>query len=105
MEFPRLVELHSKYGEMGVEFVSIDTAGGGAATDTFVAEHNATHTLLTDTRDIVSRSYRIVAIPVTVMIDHEGRVIYRHLGFADEMVPRLEGEIETLMAWKEASQT
>ena len=102
MEFPRLVELHTKYGDMGVEFISIDTGGGGAATDSFVAEHRASHTLLTDTRDRASRPYRIVAIPVTVLIDHEGRVMYRHLGFSDEMVPRLEGEIETLLAWKDA---
>ena len=54
-------------------------------------------------KDEVTSDYRIVAIPVTVIIDHEGRVMFRHLGFADEMVPRLEGEIETLLAWKEAS--
>ena len=100
---PRLVEIYEKYEGQGVKVVSIDSGTRSAAATAFLEEHNVRHLVLNDLKDEVTNTYRIVAIPVTVIIDHEGRVIFRHLGFADEMVPRLEGEIETLLAWKDAS--
>lgn len=100
---PRLVELNEKYEAQGVKFVSIDSGPRSAAADAFLEENGVRHFVLNDLKDEVTSDYRIVAIPVTVIIDHEGRVMFRHLGFADEMVPRLEGEIETLLAWKDAS--
>jgi hypothetical protein len=100
---PRLVEIHEKYESQGVKVVSIDSGTRSPAAAEFLEEHNVRHIVLNDLKDEVVTAYRVVAIPVTVMIDHEGRVMFRHLGFADEMVPRLEGEIETLLAWKAAS--
>lgn len=87
---------------MGVKVISIDSGTRSSAADQFLAENNVSHIVLNDLKDEVTSDYRIVAIPVTVIIDHEGRVMFRHLGFSDEMVPRLEGEIETLLAWKDA---
>jgi hypothetical protein len=95
--------MHEKYESQGVKFVSIDSGPRGPVVDEFLEENGVRHFVLNDLKDEVTSAYRIVAIPVTVIIDHEGRVMFRHLGFADEMVPRLEGEIETLLAWKEAS--
>ena len=67
------------------------------------SENGARHILLDDLNDEVSRDYRIVAIPVTVMIDDKGRAVFRHLGFEDSMVPRLKKEIDTLLAWRGAA--
>jgi peroxiredoxin len=100
---PRLVEIYEKYESQGVKIVSIDSGTRSTAASEFLTENNVRHLVLNDLKDEVTSAYRVVAIPVTVLIDHEGRVMYRHLGFADEMVPRLEGEIETLLAWKDAS--
>jgi hypothetical protein len=100
---PRLVEIYEKYEGQGVRVVSIDSGTRSPAATEFLAENNVRHLVLNDLKDEVTNTYRIVAIPVTVIIDHEGRVMFRHLGFDDEMVPRLEGEIETLLAWKDAS--
>jgi hypothetical protein len=99
---PRLVELHAKYESMGVQFVSIDSGTRSSAANAFLDENNVRHVVLNDMKDEVSSDYRVYAIPVTVMIDHEGRMVFRHIGFAEEMVPRLEGEIETLIAWRDA---
>jgi hypothetical protein len=95
--------MHGKYEAQGVKFVSIDSGARSAAAEAFLEENGVRHIVLNDLKDEVTSDYRIVAIPVTVIIDHEGRVMFRHLGFADEMVPRLQGEIETLLAWKDAS--
>ena len=103
MEFPRLVELHSKYEGLGVQFVSIDTGMGGAETAAFIEENNARHIFLSDTDDTASGAYRIFAIPVTVIIDQEGRAVFRHLGYTDETGDRIDKEIETLIVWRDAS--
>ena len=103
MEFPRLVELHEKYEDLGVQFVSIDTGAGGSETESFLEENNARHILLSDTDDTASGAYRIFAIPVTVIIDHEGRAVFRHLGYTDEIGDRLDKEIETLITWRDAA--
>ncbi len=103
MEFPRLVALHDKYEELGVQFVSIDSGASGAETESFLEEHNARHILLSDIDDKVSDAYRIFAIPVTVLIDHEGRAVFRHLGYTDEIGDRLDKEIETLIVWRDAA--
>jgi len=103
VELPRLVEIYEKYENRGVKVVSIDSGTRSLAATEFLAENNVRHQVLNDLDGEVMNTYRIVAIPVTVIVDHEGRVMFRHLGFADEMVPRLEGEIETLLAWKDAN--
>jgi len=103
VEFPRLVELHDKYEELGVQFVSIDTGMGGAETKTFIEENNARHIFLSDADDVASAAYGIFAIPVTVIIDQEGRAVFRHLGYTDEIGDRLDKEIETLIVWRDAA--
>jgi len=103
VEFPRLVELHDKYEELGVQFVSIDTGTGGSETEGFLEENNARHILLSDTDDEVSDAYRIFAIPVTILIDEEGKAVFRHLGYTDEIGDRLDKEIEKLVAWRDAA--
>jgi hypothetical protein len=100
---PRLVEINEKYEDQGVKIVSIDSGPRSALASAFLEENSVRHVVLNDLEDEVTSDYRIVAIPVTVIIDHEGRVMFRHLGFADEMVPRLEREIEALIAWRDAS--
>lgn len=97
------MEINEKYEDQGVKVISIDSGVRSAAASALLDENGVTHIVLNDLTDEVMTDYRIVAIPVTVIIDHEGRVMFRHLGFADEMVPRLESEIEMLIAWRDAS--
>lgn len=99
---PRLVEIDEKYENMGVRVVSIDSGARSAAAEEFLKEKNVQYKVLNDLNDEVNGKYRIVAIPVTILIDQEGRMIYRHLGFTEEMVPRVEKEIGTLIAWRDA---
>ena len=103
MEFPRLVELHDKYEELGVQFVSINTGMPGAQVESFIEENNARHIFLSDTDDTASDAYGIFAIPVTVVIDQEGRAVFRHLGYTDEIGDRIDKEIETLIVWRDAA--
>lgn len=103
MEFPRLVELHDKYEELGVQFVSVDTGTGGSETKSFIEENNVRHILLSDNDDEVSDAYRVFAIPVTILIDEKGRAVFRHLGYTDDIGDRIDKEIERLIAWRDSA--
>jgi hypothetical protein len=99
VEFPHIVELNDKYSGQGVSFVSINTGPTSGAVKAYLEEQGASHFLLNDTEGDVARSYRVMAIPLTVLVDHEGRAVYRHLGFGEGDEERLEKEIETLLTW------
>lgn len=105
MELPRLVEIHEKYEDRGVRVVSIDSGERTQAAEEFLDENGVRHLVLSDLEDGVMDDYRIYAIPVTAMIDHEGRVMYRHIGFAPEMQERFEKELDALISWRDEART
>jgi peroxiredoxin len=67
--------------------------------DDFIDEHNAVHTILNDTDRSAFTAYNVRGIPTTVVVDHEGRVMFRHVGFGEGMEEQFAKEIETLLAW------
>lgn len=85
---------------MGFKVVSINSGVLPAAADDFLAENSVRHLVLSDEDRAVFDAYKVSGIPVTVLVDHEGRVIYRHLGFGAGDEERMEKEIETLIAWR-----
>ena len=94
------MELYEKYEDMGVEVVSINSGTLPPAAAEFLDEKNVRHIVLSDKEREVFDAYNVTGIPVTVVIDHEGRVIYRHLGYAPGDEERMAKEIETLIAWR-----
>jgi peroxiredoxin len=101
---PRLVELYEKYGEQGVKVVSINSGALPGGADQFLDDQNVRHLVLSDMSREVFEAYEVSGIPVTVIIDHEGRAMYRHLGYSPGDEERMAKEIETLISWREADQ-
>lgn len=97
---PRLVELNERFKDRGVTFISIDHAPRPKAAEGFLETQKVVHTVLNDPTGDVFRSYRIRGIPVTIIIDAEGRAMFRHVGFSPGDEERLAKEIESLLARK-----
>jgi thioredoxin-related protein len=97
---PRLVELNERFMDRGVTFVSIDAEPRPKAATDFLATQKVVHTVLNDPTGDVFRSYRVGGIPTTVILDQNGRVMFRHVGFSPGDEERLAGEIESLLARK-----
>jgi peroxiredoxin len=94
------VELYEKYEADGFKVVSINSGTLPPAAGDFLNENNVRHIVLSDEDREVFDAYKVTGIPVTVVVDHEGRVIYRHLGFSQGDEEKLAKEIETLIAWR-----
>ena len=97
---PRLVELSEQFKDRSVTFISIDRAPRPKAAEGFLEANKVVHVVLSDAAGSVFDSYRVTGIPVTVIIDAEGRVMFRHLGYSPGDEGRLAKEIESLLARK-----
>jgi len=98
---PRLVELESRFRDRGLTVVSIDPGPKVKAAEEFLRNENVVHPVLTDPDGSVFVRYRIHAIPVTLVIDTDGRIVFRHVGFAPGDEERLAREIESLLPGKD----
>jgi len=98
------VELYDTYEAQGMQVVSINSGALPGGAEQFLEEQNVRHLVLSDMSREVFDAYEVSGIPVTVVVDHEGRVMYRHLGYSPGDEERIAKEIEILISWREADQ-
>jgi peroxiredoxin len=97
VEYPHLQELYAKLGGKDFVIVSIDNRNKPEENAPFIAKVGATFPILLDDRNVSRDIFKIKGTPTNLVIDREGRIVFRHLGYSpgDEKV--LEAEIESLM--------
>lgn len=96
---PELKQLYDKYKDRGFEILAISLDEGGAETvKNFVQNLNIDYPVLLGDRDITRKFGQINAIPTSFIIDKEGNIRDKHIGFrtADDM----EQVIKDLLAEK-----
>lgn len=98
---PHLVELAAHFTDRPVTVVSIDGGKRSEAASDLLDEHNVRHLVLNDEARAVFDNYGVSGVPTTVIIDHAGRLMFRHVGFSPGMEERFAHEIETLLGWIE----
>lgn len=96
-EIPHFVNLQSKYRDQGLAIVGMSLDAGGAKdVKPFAEEHDVNYTMLI-ANDETARAYgNITAIPTTFVIDREGRIVQRFLGYTAPEV--FEQAIKPLLA-------
>ncbi len=81
-EMPHLQILHENFSDEGLRVVgvSIDSEGAERAIRQFLEELEVTFLVLRDPADRVSGIFGAYGVPLTLLIDREGIVRWRHLG-------------------------
>lgn len=93
---PNLVELERKYGDRGFKVVGISLdQTGPSAVRSFNERHGVSYPTLMATQGIISAFGKIRAIPTSFLIDREGRIVSRHVGYVS--LSALENEITPLL--------
>jgi peroxiredoxin len=86
-ELPTLERLaRERAGVLEVLAVNLDAVGPGRVR-AFVRELGLTFRVLLDPRQAVPRLYRVRGLPSSVLVDRDGRVRHREIGFRDWMDP------------------
>jgi peroxiredoxin len=81
-EVPHFVALQEKYGSQGLAIVGLSLDAGGAAdVAPFAKEYKVNYTMLVGADDVAKAYGGINSIPTTFVIDRQGKIVKRFVGF------------------------
>jgi peroxiredoxin len=92
---PGLEKLHKAYKEKGLAVLAVSMdSGDWDAVKAFIADYGITYTVLKGT-DEVAAQYSVRTIPTLLILDKEGKITKRYLGFSSE--DELERDIKAAL--------
>ena len=83
-EIPGFIELQKKYAAQGLQIVGISVDDSQAMAKKYAVEMKMNYpVLLAEGKEDILKAYDpIPSIPVSIIIDRDGRIVWRHLGIA-----------------------
>jgi thiol-disulfide isomerase/thioredoxin len=96
-EIPGFIELQKEYGKNGVAIIgaSVDGADELAAVKKFAERFGINYPVVLADQETVRAFGGVDVIPTTFIIDRDGRIVSRHMGFTEKA--ELEKEIKMLL--------
>lgn len=84
-EIPGFINVYKKYKSKGLEIVGISLdQGGWSDIDPFVKKMNINYPVVLGNEQTAQAYGNIEAIPTTFIINKEGHIVSRHVGYMDE---------------------
>lgn len=80
-EMPLLNDLYARYNRVGFSLLGVNIDDDSKRALQMAEELGVSFPVLFDDRKEVSRLYQVEAMPVTVLVDREGKVRHVHLGY------------------------
>ena len=97
---PHLIQLYKNYRESGFELVGMNIdKGDGEAVRRFVMSMDIPYPVVTAPEDVV-RNYRVTGIPATFLIDKEGKIREKVVGFSGAIAQQLNTKVADLTSEK-----
>ena len=96
VEIPHFVELQKQYGDKGLTVIGVSLdQQGPEVVKKFVERLGVNYPVVIGNEKVVDAYGGIEAIPTTFVIDRQGRIVSRHMGYDDKAV--FEKEIQRLL--------
>lgn len=100
MEYPHLQEIYARRGGDDFTILSIETTNRPELAKKFADEIGARFPILLDENKQARTVYGLQGVPTNLLIDRQGRVVFRHLGFSKGQEKILDAEIQYLLDQK-----
>ncbi len=81
LEMPLLTQLHDKYKDLGFTVLGVNVEEDSNMARRYIAERPVDFPVLLDNTNKVSKLYKVVAMPTTVVIDRDGNMRFLHQGY------------------------
>ena len=79
--FPWLNEMQSKYADDGLVVIGVNVDSNADDARAFLAEFPVDFRIVEDREGELARSFDVIAMPSSYVIDRNGEIVERHLGF------------------------
>lgn len=96
-EMPLLDDLYGRYQRVGFNLLGVNIDDDSRRAMQMVDELGVTFPVLFDAKKEVSKLYRVEAMPVTVLVDRQGKVRHVHYGYKPGYEEKYLTEIRSLL--------
>jgi thiol-disulfide isomerase/thioredoxin len=79
--FPWLNEMQAKYADDGLVVIGVNVDANADDARAFLAEFPVDFRIVEDSAGELARSFDVIAMPSSYIIDRDGEIVERHLGF------------------------
>ncbi len=93
-EIPHLNDVYRTFKDEKVVFIAI-TGESRDKVEDFLRKHEFLYTIGYDGKDVI-RSYNVFAYPTHVIVDAKGRIVFRHVGYTQDLKSRLVEKLRRL---------
>jgi cytochrome c biogenesis protein CcmG/thiol:disulfide interchange protein DsbE len=96
---PKLNKIYDIYKENGVQFIGLnmDSPRNAAKIKPFINAHNIQYPVLKDPDGTVTSRLNITSIPVLLIVNKNGEIVFRHLGYRSGDEKIIEEKIKKLL--------
>ncbi len=95
-EMPKLDELHEKYKDMGFTVLGINVEQDNSKAKEMLEKSPVNFPILYDTLSEVTEKYNVDSMPMTLLLDADGKVRFLHKGYKPGYEDRYQAEMKTL---------
>jgi len=99
--FPWMNRMQQKYAGDGLVIVGVNMDAASADADSFLRDTPAEFRIVFDPDGELARSFEVEAMPSSYVIDRDGNVAARHLGFREKMMDEYEARIRDALSLQE----
>lgn len=96
--FPVMNQLQKTYGEDNFVIVAINEDSEPGAAEQFLDQYPANFTIFYDQNGELAKYFKVDAMPTSYLLDQVGTAKYRHRGFRQKDVAKIEQQIESLLS-------
>lgn len=100
LSFPWMNEMQAKHRAHGLRIVAVNVDAKRDAAERFLAEHPAQFTIAFDPKGESPKRWDVKAMPTSVLVGRDGKVLWEHRGFRNEDRGDLEKRIAAALAAK-----
>ena len=95
--FPWMNAMQEKFASKGLTVIAINLDNKSEDSVTFLEKIPANFLIGFDKQGEIAKQYQVQAMPSSVLIDRDGKILARHKGFNDNTAKKIEEEIEQLL--------
>jgi peroxiredoxin len=97
-EMPHLEALHSRYNSLGFTLLGVNVEDDPAGAKKWLEENGpVTFPILFDPKNEVSKLYKVVAMPSTVLVGRDGTMRFIHNGYKPGYEGEYQNQVRTLL--------